>query len=186
MLEGQPGHFLSEGVLDVAGFIDAAKQAGIYLIAVSSKAVLHVESYFSNLSCFAAAWSLHQWRDRWRRYSRMGSRCSRPTPYQHPDIRWYLWQLSECLNEVGSVKRRLCIPSTDSRICVATGITSPRSWLLGRCPTEDLSLWVCCNRDAVMHGNLYVLIKCEQSKSRMSMSSMAFLPTRSICKSMRM
>ena len=35
MLEGQPGHFLSEGSLSVQDFLDAAKQAGIYIIAVS-------------------------------------------------------------------------------------------------------------------------------------------------------
>jgi beta-galactosidase GanA len=42
LLEGKPGTFSAEGIFDLEPFFDAAKEAGIYLLAVSAILQNHV------------------------------------------------------------------------------------------------------------------------------------------------
>lgn len=56
LLEGSPGEFSAEGVFAWEPFFDAAKEAGIYLLAVSKP----LEDKFKQKLIHEASWSVHQ------------------------------------------------------------------------------------------------------------------------------
>lgn len=65
LLEGKPGDFSAEGIFAWEPFFDAAKEAGIYLLAVS-KSYRDPDVSDTDFSVLAS-WSVHQCRSVWRR-----------------------------------------------------------------------------------------------------------------------